>query len=668
MRKTTSPATGRDTEFTWTPAHLVALSALCLAQLLEALDITVVNVALPALRTGLGFTGTTLQWVITSYTVCFGGVLLLGGKIGDRYGFRRVFIAGTVLFALASLGCAVAGSAGMLVGARAVQGVAAGFVSPMTLALLAAIFPEGPARTRAVTAWGVSTALSGSLGFVVGGLLVDGPGWRWIFAVNPVVCVPVIAAVLRFVPRDVAGERRGRFDVVGAIVSTAAVGLLVYGVSQVGERAWSSAAVLMPIAAAAVLLCCFVLQEARTPDPLIPLRLFTIRTVTAANIAQALISGGIYALFYLLSLELHGLFGRGATGTGLALLPFSVLLLVCAGAGPLLVRYTGFRGSIAAGGLLGAAGLVLLGHTVTVASAWPAVMLPSLVVAAGFALTFVPVTVAAVAGVPAARHGVAAALVNVTRTLGGAVGLAVVAAVATHRTDALTRTGHGPADALGGGSGWASTWRRCCWCWPRSRHCCSGARAADSAWVSIHCDLGGVPNCTETRCSAVGKTSRGTNAGPFALGAARSRRQTPNLGRTCRKDDSCRRCGAGALWIQSTCEEVHCGSDARMCGRGCPCLCYPGAGRAGHAAHQRPFVRRKPELSHHSQIPPSDADRQPQRRRGTRLSAARMQRRRHQFGGRRRRGISDRVVGSDRVVALSRRARTRPPPPGGRTT
>ncbi|MEU6580336.1 MFS transporter [Nocardia sp. NPDC046763] len=451
MRKTAPAATGRDIEFAWTPGLLVALAALCLAQLLETIDITVVNVALPALRAGLSFSAATLHWVITGYTVCFGGCLLLGGRLGDLLGHRRVFAYGTAVFALASLACALAGGAGEFVAARGVQGVAAGFVSPMTLALLAALFPEGRPRTVAVTVWGAATAVSGALGFVAGGLLVDGPGWRWIFAVNPVICGVVIAAVLRFVPAS-APAARGRFDVVGAIVSTCAAGLLVYGVTQIGVRGGNSPDALVPLVLAALLLAYFVLHEARlAAHPLIPVRLFAVRTVAAANLAQFLISGAIYALFYLLSLQLQQTLGRNAVGTGLALVPFSLLLLVCAGSGPLVVRYIGFRGSIAAGGLLGAAGMLLLAHTVTAGDATRAVILPSLVVASGFALTFVPITVAAVTGVPSAQHGIASGLVNVTRTLGGAIGLAVIAAAASDRSDRLRGSGHTIGAALASG-------------------------------------------------------------------------------------------------------------------------------------------------------------------------------------------------------------------------
>ncbi|WP_157393361.1 MFS transporter [Nocardia terrae] len=452
MRNTSDAATGRATEFRWTPGLLVALAALCLAQLLETVDITVVNVALPALRTRLGFSAATLHWVITAYTICFGGCLLLGGRIGDLVGYRRVFASGTAVFGLTSLACALAGNAGEFVAARGLQGAAAGFVSPMTLALLAAIFPEGRPRTIAVTVWGAATAVSGSLGFVAGGLLVDGPGWRWIFAINPVICGVVLAAVLRFVPAAAPTSPGGRFDVVGAVVSTCAAGLLVYGVTQIGEHSWRAPSAFVPLAAAMLLLTYFALHETRlAAHPLIPLRLFTIRTVVAANLTQLLISGAIYALFYLLSLELQQLLGSNALGTGSALVPFSVLLLVCAGAGPLVVRYLGFRGSIAAGGLIGATGMLALAHTVTADGPTHAVVLPSLIVAFGFALTFVPITVAAVTGVPPTDHGIASGLVNVTRTLGGAIGLAVIAAATTGRTNHLLNTGSSAHQALAGG-------------------------------------------------------------------------------------------------------------------------------------------------------------------------------------------------------------------------
>lgn len=454
MRKTATPPTVPEPDTTpptvWHRAQVIALVVLCLTQLLEALDITVVNVALPTLRTSLGFSTTGLQWVVNGYTVMFGGFLLLGGRAGDLLGRRRVFVWGTVLFTLASLGSAVATSADTLVGARMVQGLAAGFVSPMTLAILVSIFPEGPARTRALTFWGATTAVSASLGLVVGGVLVSGPGWRWIFLVNLPVCLFVLAAALRYLPADRPAHRHRGFDAVGALTVTSGIGLLAYAVAQTNTHAWGSAQTIGLLTAAAALLGYFVVHEAFiSTEPLIPLSLFTIRAVIGANIVQALNAGGIYALFFFMSLEMQEMMGLSAVRTGLAFLPLSGLLIFCAGLGPLLVRRFGIRVALALGASIGTVGLLLFARVSPTGALLGNIIIPSLVVSLGFSLMFVPVTVAAVSGVPSEQNGVASGLLNVTRTVGGALALAVVATIATNRTASAIHFGHASALASG---------------------------------------------------------------------------------------------------------------------------------------------------------------------------------------------------------------------------
>jgi EmrB/QacA subfamily drug resistance transporter len=418
--------------FRWTRRHVLALAVLCLAALLDTIDVTVVNVAMPAIRGALHFSEGGLAWMVNAYMVPFGGFLLFGGRAGDLLGRRRVLLAGTAVFTLASLGSALAPTAGVMITTRAVEGLAAAFVVPMTLAMLSSVFPAGPARNRAFSIWGGVSAAAGTLGLIVGGLLVSAAGWRWIFFVNVPVGLLVLTAAPRLLPVDPGSDRsRGRFDLIGAISVTAGSSLLAYAVVQSGSHSWGSARTIVLLAGAAVLLGYFVLHERFVAaSPLMPTALWRSRSVTGANLVSALLSSAIFAMFYSTTLYLQQVLGYSALRTGLAYLPLGLSILIAAGVAPALVSRLGVRLVTAAGAVLAAAGLVLF-------TGLPArgqltdIVIPSVIVGLGGGLTLLSTTIAAMTGVPAESHGVASALLNVSRQLGGALGLAAIATVAT---------------------------------------------------------------------------------------------------------------------------------------------------------------------------------------------------------------------------------------------
>jgi EmrB/QacA subfamily drug resistance transporter len=420
---------------------------LCLASLLDTIDVTVVNVAMPAIKSALGFSESGLAWMVDAYMVPFGGFLLLGGRTGDVLGRRRVLVAGTGLFTLASLGSALAPSTGVMIATRAVEGLAAAFVVPMTLAILGSVFPAGPARNRAFGAWGGVSAGSGTLGLVLGGVLVSALGWRWIFLVNLPVGAIVVAAALRVLPDDrpVRRERlsMARFDALGALSVTGGASLLAYAVAQTTSHGWGSARTGLLLCAAAVLLGYFVIHEWRVAaDPLLPLSLLRVRGVAPANIVSALLSCAFFAIFYLTTLYMQQVLHFSALRTGLAYLPFGVSILVAASLAPLLVSLGGIRVACAVGSLVSGCGLVLLARVPAAGHLLTDVIVPLVIVGLGGGSVVVSTSVAAMSGVEPARHGVASALLNVTRQLGGALGLAVIATIATSVTARSTAAGH----------------------------------------------------------------------------------------------------------------------------------------------------------------------------------------------------------------------------------
>jgi EmrB/QacA subfamily drug resistance transporter len=436
------PAPAENT-FVWTGAHILALLVLLLASLLEYMDISVVNVALPTMRTDLGFSQANLQWVVNAYTVCFGGFLLLGGRTGDLLGKRRVLLGGIALFTAASLASGLAQHASTLIITRALQGLCCAFVSPMTLALIAVNFPEGKPRNLALGLYGGIAGISSAVGVSVGGLLVSGPGWRWIFFINIPVGLFLLAVAPRYLKADRPGHRHRRFDLLGALTATGGVGLLAYAVSQTNTYAWGSSRTISLLAAAAALLLYFVIHETLiASDPLMPLSIFKNRSVTGASVIGTLWFGALFSMFYFLSLYEQQVLHYAALKTGLTYLPLCAILIVFAGVAPLLVPRIGVRFVLALGSLVAVAGLLLLAQISPHGDLWRDVIAPTLIVAPGIALLFVPTTIASVAGVAPDLTGLASGLSLVSRTTGAAVVLAILATLATNRTDDLVRTGH----------------------------------------------------------------------------------------------------------------------------------------------------------------------------------------------------------------------------------
>ncbi len=440
--------------FSWTRRHVLTLVVLCLAALLDTIDVTVVNVAMPAIRESLRFSESGLSWMVNAYMVPFGGFLLLGGRAGDLLGRRRVLVAGTAVFALASLGSALAPSAGVMVGTRAAEGLAAAFVVPMTLALLSSVFPAGPARNRAFAVWGGVSAAAGTLGLVLGGVLVSAVGWRWIFLVNLPVGAVVVAAALRLLPADGSrlAIRRGGFDVGGALSVTAGTSLLAYAVVQTGSHRWGSARTITLLAVAAALIGYFVAHERFVArSPLMPLALWRNRSVAGANIVSALVSSALFAVFYSTTLYMQQVLRYSALRTGLAYVPFGLSILVAASLAPALVALAGIRWTTIAGALTSVIGFALLARIPADGRLLTDVIVPTVVVGLGGGLMIVPTSIAAMSGVTGSGHGVASALLNVSRQLGGALGLAVISAVVASAAAASAAAGHDAAVALTAG-------------------------------------------------------------------------------------------------------------------------------------------------------------------------------------------------------------------------
>ncbi|MFC9976756.1 MFS transporter [Spirillospora sp. NPDC127200] len=415
------------------------LAAVATAQFTVALDMSVVNVALPSVRAALGFAPVDLAWVVHAYALAFGGFLLLGGRAGDLFGRRRLFAWGLAVFGLASLAGGLAQAPWQLVAARAVQGLAAAALAPAGLAMLATTFTEGRARVRALGVWSGVNAVGGATGVLAGGLLTEYAGWRWVMLVN----VPIIAGALALtasgVPAGPRAERRDRLDVPGALLATAGTGLLVYGVVRTDQHGWTSGTTLGTLAAAAVLLAAFVFTETRTAAPLLRPGLLRNRWVAGANVFVFLAAAGQFAAFYFVSLYMQQVLGMSAAATGAGFLPFSAGAVAGTLAGTRIAGLRTPRAALVPGALLAAAGMAWFALISPSGSFLADVLGPSLVAGVGVGMCLGPVAVAATMGVAAHEAGTASGVLNSARQLGGAVGLAALVTLAAAHT--RTRTG-----------------------------------------------------------------------------------------------------------------------------------------------------------------------------------------------------------------------------------
>jgi EmrB/QacA subfamily drug resistance transporter len=429
----------------------LTLSLLCTVAFLDLVDASIVNVALPSMRRDLHFSVQSLQWIPSGYLLTYGGFMLLGGRAADLLGRRRVLVAGTLVFALSSFAGGLAGSAGVLIGARLAQGIGAAMMMPAALSILTTSFHEGSDRHKALGAWGGTAGLASAVGVFLGGLLTEGPGWRWVLFVNPPVCLLVLGASFWLL----TGERReaalADFDVRGALLATGGMLLLVFALVQAPEVGWGTFRTIGEIAAALAILALFVLNEQRSGNPLLPMSIFRVRGLAAADTTQLIAVAGFIAMFFFLTLYMQNVLGYSPIRTGAAYLPVCLGVAVTAGISSQLLGRTGTRPLIVGGMLTAAVGVYLLSRIPVDGSYVPDVLPGMLVMSIGLGPAFVAVTTAANAGVAEGEAGLAAALLNASQQLGGALGLAIFSAVATARTNDLLAA-HSPLpDALDAG-------------------------------------------------------------------------------------------------------------------------------------------------------------------------------------------------------------------------
>jgi EmrB/QacA subfamily drug resistance transporter len=407
------------------------LAAVCLAQFMVILDVAIVNIALPSMRHGLHFSSTGLQWVVNSYTIAFAGFLMLGARSADLLGRRRVLIAGVGLFALASLVSAVASSPGMLVAARALQGFAGAAVSPATLSIITSSLPEGPERNRGLGLWAALGGLGASSGALLGGALTQAFGWPAIFAINVPIGALVVALGLRAIPADPYRSGPRHFDVSGAVLVTLGLTGLTYGIVRTDALGWGSTGVLAPIGAAVVLLAAFALLEGRfATAPLVPLSIFRLRTLRAANLAVLLMYAALFSMFYFITLYLQQVLHQSALVAGLSFLPMTLAVFSGSALAPRLVARFGVRPVVTGGMLTGAAGLLIFTSLHPGASYFTLVLPGAIPTGLGMGLGLVSSTIAATQGVPKQQSGLASGLLNMSRLFGGAIGLAVLGTLA----------------------------------------------------------------------------------------------------------------------------------------------------------------------------------------------------------------------------------------------
>jgi EmrB/QacA subfamily drug resistance transporter len=430
----------------------LALIVLCLGDLMIVLDTTIVNVALPSIRADLGFSQTSLVWVVNAYMLTFGGFLLLGGRLGDLFGHRRLFLLGITLFTLASLACGLANAQVPLIAARAVQGLGGAVVSAVALSLIMNLFTKPAERAKAMGIFGFVMAGGGSIGVLLGGLLTNALDWHWIFLVNLPIGIVVFALCLVLLPAGRGQAAAARLDIAGAITVTASLLLAVYAIVNGNEAGWRSVQTIGLLATAGALLVIFLAIEARVRAPLMPLGLFRQRNVATANVVGVLWAAAMFAWFFISALYLQLVLGYDPLQVGLAFLPSNLIMgAFSLGLSAKMVMRFGIRSPLAAGLLLAAAGLALFALS-PVDGSFIAHVLPGMtLLGLGAGMAFNPVLLAAMSDVDPSESGLASGVVNTSFMMGGALGLAVLASLAAARTDVLLSSGAGSLVALNGG-------------------------------------------------------------------------------------------------------------------------------------------------------------------------------------------------------------------------
>jgi EmrB/QacA subfamily drug resistance transporter len=431
------------------------LAVVATAFFMTILDVSIVNVALPSIGEDLEFSRGNLQWVITAYAIAFGGFLLLGGRAADLLGRRLVFMVGVTLFTVASLVCGLAESEGMLIAARAVQGLGGAIISPAALSIVMTSFEEGAERNKALGVWGALGGSGAAVGVLAGGILTDWVGWEWIFWVNVPVGVLVLALTPVIVPESFRQTARRRYDPLGAISVTAGLTLLVYAISEAPDVGWATARTILLLVACGALLATFVVIERTVAEPLMPFRIFRVRTVAGANGVGALLGAVIFANFFLLTLYVQNVLGFSALRTGVTFVATAGTAVISAGVAQALTTKFGAKPVMTAGLLLLTAAMVWYSQ-IPVDGSYASDLLPGyLLVGVGIAFAFVPVSIAALAGVAEREAGLASGLINTSQQIGGAVGVAVASTVFTSRFESLVVDGNATPLALTGGYRWA---------------------------------------------------------------------------------------------------------------------------------------------------------------------------------------------------------------------
>ena len=438
--------------FLSTRRGVLTLLLLCAVQFMDIIDSSIMNVALPSIRADLDFTQQGLQWVLSGYLVTYGGFLLLGGRAADLIGRRRILVTGTTLFAVCSLAGGLAANASMLVSARVAQGIGAALMAPAGLSILTTTF-TGKDRTKALGVWGAMSGLAAAAGVFLGGVLSEGPGWRWVLFVNIPVCVVIVAAAMRLVPGERSRARFASFDVPGAVLVTAGMLILVLALVKAPDAGWGNRHTIGELSTAAALLIAFAIAEARTRSPLFPFAILRVKGLAAADASQLIAFAGFLSVFFFLTLYMQNVLGFTPIQSGSAYLPVTAGIIVAAGVSTQLVPRIGTRPVIVAGALIAAGGIFWLSR-IPVHGSYPTDLLPGLaIMSIGLGAVFVTVTTAANAGVPAGQAGLAAGLLNTSLQLGSALGLAVFSAIATARTNDLIARHTSRPEALTAGFG-----------------------------------------------------------------------------------------------------------------------------------------------------------------------------------------------------------------------
>jgi EmrB/QacA subfamily drug resistance transporter len=434
----------------------IALVLLCVAQFVVVLDASIVNVALPTIKEALNFSEDSLPWVVNAYVLTFGGFLLLGGRLADLLGRRRLFMAGLILFALASLAGGLSANSGQLIAARAVQGLGAAILSPAALSIVAVTFKDGAERNKALGVWGAVAGSGGAAGVLLGGVLTEYIGWEWVLWVNVPIGILAAAIAPSLIAETRAEVETRHFDVAGALTITLGLSALVFALLDAESAGWGSFQTIGTIVAALILLGAFVAVELRSRAPLVPFSIFRVRTVTGANVVGILVGASLFSMFYFISLYMQQILGYSPIKAGLSYLPLAVTIILAAGIASGLVTKVGFKPILAIGMACIALGLLWFTQIDVHGTFLGDILGPSILAAIGLGFAFVPVTIAAVSGIADREQGLASGLINTSQQVGGALGLAILAAIAnsvigsTETPDSLVE-GFQAAFAVGAG-------------------------------------------------------------------------------------------------------------------------------------------------------------------------------------------------------------------------